>query len=340
MVPHPSVIVLEHTSECLRDNAMGDPHVRRLPVYLPPGYAEGRHQRLPVVYLLAGWSGRGAHYLGDPGVFAPSLADELDRRILSGALPPVLVAFPDCSSRLGASQYVNSAANGPYMDYLCDELVPFVDQAFRTDARRERRALVGHSSGGFGALVTGMLRPDRFAAVGSSAGDSWYEFLYVHTLPQTLGAIRKAGSVEAFLAAWLASPNPRGLLGPDAEAAMLSLSMCPCYAPNLAVPVLRGDLYFDAETGALVPEVWQKFLAWDPVLMVDRHRDALRSLRAIDLEAGSDDEYGLHLGHRQLARALGLHGIAHRIAEYPGKHGGHHYRMPDRILRLLAALGV
>lgn len=338
MLPRPRVVVLEHESRLLRDNPMGDPAVRRLPVYLPPGYDAERDERLPVVYLLAGWSGRGAHYLSDPGVFAVSLADELERRMTEGSMERAVVVFPDCGTRLGASQYVNSTANGPYMDYLCDELVPFVDAELRTDPRRERRGLVGHSSGGFGAMVTAMLRPDRFAAICSSAGDSWYEFLYVHSLATTVDTLRRAGGVEPFLEKWLASPNPRGLLGSDAEITMLNLSMCPCYAPNPSVRGLRGDLYFDPTTGALSPSTWERFLAWDPVHMIEPHAAAWRSLLHVDLEAGSEDEYGLHLGHRQIARRLTALGVAHRIAEYPGKHGGHHHRMPDRIARMLAAL--
>ena len=338
MLPRPNVVVLEHESRLLVGNAMGDPHVRRLPVYLPPGYDEEGDEQLPAIYLLAGWSGRGAHYLADAGAFSPSLADDLDRRMRDGSMGRAIVVFPDCSSRLGASQYVNSAANGPYMDYLCDELVPFVDARFRADPRRERRGLIGHSSGGFGALVTAMLRPDRFGALCSSAGDSWYEFLYVHSLPTTVGTLRRAGGVEAFLENWFASPNPRGLLGPDAELTMLNLSMCPCYAPNLDVPVLRGDLYFDIETGALAPTTWDRFLAWDPLRMADQHGNALKSLVHVELEAGIDDEYGLQLGHRQIARKLARFGVGHRLFEYPGKHGGHHHRMPDRIARMVAAM--
>lgn len=335
MHSRPDLRFLRHESRLLRGNAMNDPADRWLPVYVPPGYDAKRAEPYPVVFLLAGWSGRGARYLDDGGAFSPSLPERLDRMVLSGDLPPTLVVFPDCSTRLGASQYVNSAANGPYMDYLADELVAFVDANFHTHRSANFRGLIGHSSGGMGALVTGMLRPDRFRSVGSSAGDGFYPLLYVRPIPILIRCIKKAGGVIPFIERFLASPNPMGLLGRDDGETMMCLSMCPCYAPNLDVPVLRGDLWFDLETGELVPEVWEKFLAWDPVQMVDRYGASLQQLRHIHLEAGSEDEYGLHLAHRQIAARMRRQGLKPLVDEYPGKHSGHHHRMGERIARMV-----
>jgi enterochelin esterase-like enzyme len=333
----PDLRIHEHESTLLRGNPMGDRHVRRLPIYVPPGYDADRRDPYPVVYLLAGWSGRGAKYLEDPGAFGESLLDRLDRRIGAGEMPPVVVVFPDCTTKLGASQYVNSPANGPYMDYLCDELVAYVEAHYHVARDASRRGVIGHSSGGFGALVTGMLRPDVFGSLCSSAGDGFYERLYVEPIPAIIRALEKAGGVTQFIQGYLASPNPFGLFPPDESVTMMSLGMCPCYAPNLEVPLLMGDLYFDPHTGELVPDVWAKFLAWDPVRMVEPHAVAIRSLRYIHLEAGVDDEYGLHLAHRQLARRMRDIGVTPHVDEYPGKHGGHHYRMADRIRRMLTA---
>jgi NADPH:quinone reductase-like Zn-dependent oxidoreductase len=60
-------IVLEHDSRVLRDNPLGDPHIRRLAVWLPPGYDEGagrgRGRRYPVLYDLVGFTGSGPAHL-------------------------------------------------------------------------------------------------------------------------------------------------------------------------------------------------------------------------------------------------------------------------------------
>jgi len=332
------VRAFEHTSRLLENNPMGDPHVRRVHVYLPPDYSDRRREPYPVVFMLAGWGGRGGRYLDDPGSFGVPLPERLDDMIRACELPPCIVVFPDGSTRLGASQYVNSPANGPYMDYLCDELVDWVDERFHTHKSRDFRGVMGHSSGGFGALAAGMLRSDRFGAVTSSAGDCWYEFLYTHTIPQTIEAIQAAGGVHPFVESFLACPNPMGLLGSRAIVAMLNLSMASCFTPNLEVPLLRGDLWFDLETGELLDEPWNRLLAWDPLRMIDRHVAELRSLRFLHLEAGREDEYGLCLGHRQLAKKLERYGIRHEINEYPGRHSGHHHRMPSRLQRMVRHL--
>ncbi len=332
------VRAFDHTSEVLADNPMGDPHERKVHVYLPPNYSDRRKEPYPVVYLLAGWAGRGAHYLADGGAFAPSLPERLDGMIERKEMPACIVVFPDCATRLGASQYVNSPATGNYMDYLCDELVDWVDGRFHSHKSRDYRGIIGHSSGGFGALASGMLRADRFGAVCSSAGDSWYEFLYTQGIPPTIEAVQAAGGVEAFVASFLASPNPMGLLGSRAIIAMLTLSMASCYTPNPNVPAIYGDLWFDLHTGELIDEPWQRLLAWDPLRMIDRHVAELRSLRWIHLEAGSEDEYGLQFGHRQIAKKLARYNIPHMIEEYPGKHSGHHHRMPSRIQRMVTRL--
>lgn len=332
------VRAFEHTSELLAANLWGDPHVRKVHVYLPPGYSERRPEPYPVIFLLAGWSGRGAHYLADGGAFSWSIPEKLDEQIGKGEIPPVIVVMPDGTSRLGCSQYVNSSVNGPHMDYLCDELVDWVDGRFHTHHSRDHRGVIGHSSGGFGALAVGMMRADRFGAICSSAGDSWYEHLYLQGLPDTVREIDRAGGVGPFVGNWLASPNPVGLFSREALLTMLQLSMPSCYLPNPDVPHIAGDLWFDTRTGEIIPEVFARLLRWDPVHMVEHHVTALKSLRWIHLECGHDDEWGLHLGHRQIAARLARHGIEHVIDEYPGKHGGHHYRMPERIRRMVAHL--
>src|SRR5207249_4463316 len=129
--------------------------------------------------------------------------------------------------------------------------------------------------------------------------------------------------------------NPKGLRPPAEMDTMMNLAMCSCYAPNRSAKPLLGDLYFDIRTGELIPEVWEKFLSWDPVRMVDRYAENLKKLKWIHLEAGTEDEYGLHIGHRQIAKKMDRYGIRYELTEYPGRHGGHHYRFGERIQKML-----
>src|ERR671939_227325 len=92
------------------------------------------------------------------------------------------------SEAVGGSQFLNSPGTGRYHDYLCEELVPFVDEHYRTDARPEKRGIQGKSSGGYGAFVTPMLRPDLFGALASHAGDALFEACYQRDFPEVARA--------------------------------------------------------------------------------------------------------------------------------------------------------
>jgi enterochelin esterase family protein len=98
---------LTFSSKAIRGFPMGDAHERRFPVYLPPGYDRKRSEPYPVVFMLAGWSGRASTYLSRDSVFGQPLDQRLDRAIEEGRLPGLIAVFPDGGSKLGCSQYVN-----------------------------------------------------------------------------------------------------------------------------------------------------------------------------------------------------------------------------------------
>lgn len=326
-----------HHSTAIKDFPMGDNPTRQFPVYLPPNYDAQRSQPYPVIFMLSGYGSRSEKFTWSSSVFERSLPDQLDKAIAQDDMPAVIVAFPDGSSSLGSSQYINSPVLGNYMDYFCDELTAFIDDQYHTSKQAMHRGIMGHSSGGFGALVTGMLRPDRFGHICSSAGDSFYENLYIPTITPTINAIEQSGGICEFVNWFLNHPNPGGTGCFDA---MMTLAMCACYAPNPNIPTIMGDLFFDPSTGAILDDVWQKFLMWDPVRMTDHHLDNLAKLGSIQLDCGLQDPYGMTWGHRQIASKLSRANIAHTLNEYPGKHGGHSWRNLDRIKHILAAMKI
>jgi hypothetical protein len=88
-------------------------------------------------------------------------------------------------------------------------------------------------------------------------------------------------------------------------------------------------LPFDLSTGRLVPEVWDRWLAWDPVRMVPGHADALRGLRAVYLDAGRHDDYNLDLGAEAMRRELAAIGVDDvRFELFDGTHSAIDYRYP------------
>jgi len=140
--------------------------------------------------------------------FGENVPERLDRLIGSGAMPPVVVAFPDCFTKLGGNQYINSAAMGAWTDFLVQEAVPYVEKEFHCGGDG-RRAVFGKSSGGYGAAVNAMLRPDFWAAAACHSGDMGFETAYLPPLVAMLPALAKAGGVRAWLENFSPSPRPK-----------------------------------------------------------------------------------------------------------------------------------
>lgn len=321
------IVVEQIESKVLRGNALHDPTTRDLYVYLPPGYDEDDARRYPVVYCLTGFTGRGQMLLNSMP-FTPSLAARMDQLIASGASREMMIAMPDCFTRLGGSQYINSTATGRYEDHLIEEVVPFMDARFRTLAQREGRAVMGKSSGGYGALVHGMRHADTFSAVASHSGDSYFEYCY---LPDFVKYVRAVGTDAAGFIQKFWSEERKGK---DDIALLNVLAMSACYSPDTEAP-LGYQLPFDAATGELKMDVWERWLEHDPVRMVERHVNALRSLKLLYLDAGTSDEFALDISGRVLAARLREHHIEFIHEEFDGGHFNISYRY-DRSLTLIS----
>ena len=315
-------------SEVLRGNPLGDPHVREVPVYVPPGH--GGDERLPVVFLLSGFTGRG-HSLLESHPWKGGFVRQWDQRVRRGEAPRALLVMPDCLTRLGGSQYVNSSATGRYEDHVADELVPFIDASFATSGAR---AVAGKSSGGFGALHLAMRRPGLFAAAASLSGDCCFEYPFAQELlVAARGLAPLGGDPRRFLARFEESYDLSG----DNHAVLNVLAMSACYSPNPASPY-GFDLPLDVETGARRPDVWARWLGFDPVHAAAAHAEALRALALLYLEAGAKDEFHLQLGLRVLTRELTRLGVPHEHVEHDGGHFGLDARYHVAVPRLVEAL--
>jgi hypothetical protein len=311
-------------SDALRGNPLGDPHERPLWVYLPPGYDDDPERRYPSVYMIQGltgqvdmWRNRSAFRLN-----FPELADQLFGR---GEAPPCVVVWVDAWTSYGGAQFLDSPGTGKYHTYLCDEIVPWVDANYRTLAAAEHRGIAGKSSGGYGAMVTPMLRPDLFGGLATHAGDSLFENAYQREFPETVRALRDNhdGSFDKFWEDFRSRPA----FTKDSDAVLLnSWCMAACYSADEDGTV---HLPFDIDTGELIPEVWERWLEWDPVRMVPKHADALRGMRAIYIDAGTRDEWYLDLGSEAFRRALADIGVTDVFFElFDARHGGIEYRYP------------
>jgi hypothetical protein len=321
-------------SEVLKDNPLGDPHVRPLWVYVPPGYDDEPDRRYPSIYVIQGLTGQIDAWRNRTPFRKnfPELADEL---FASGESPPALLVFVDAWTSIGGSQFIDSPGTGRYHTYICDELVPWVDERYRTLAGPEHRGISGKSSGGYGAMVNPMLRPDVFGGLATHAGDALFEMCYLPDWRRSVRALRDhyEGSFERFWEDFRSRPA----FSKDTDHTLLNdWCMAACYSADEDGTV---HLPYDTVTGELRPEIWERWLAWDPVRMVEGHADALRSLKAIYIDAGNRDQFFLDLGaeaFRQKLEGIGVTDVFFEL--FDATHAAIEYRYPLAVKYLAERL--
>jgi enterochelin esterase-like enzyme len=356
-----TVIVLEHVSRVLKGNSLGDPHVRKLAVWLPPQYdtsaTRGRGKRFPMLIDMVGFTGSGLSHVAWKN-FSENVPERAARLIHERKMAPAIIAFPDCFTALGGNQYINSSAIGPYADYLIDEIIPFVDREFRTLNRREHRGCFGKSSGGYGAIIHGMKYAATWGAIADHSGDSYFDYVYWNDWPNTLNELSKYrakkfqtgrydvakmqrgadrgrddGRVRRFLDAVWKKPK----LSEAEGHAIMNLCMAATYDADPKAP--NGfRLPFNLETGEVIPDHWKVWQKNDPINLVEKYRKNLRSLRGIYIDCGWRDQYHIHYGTRILSKRLQLAGIAHRYEEFDDNHSDIDYRMDVSLPFLSRAL--
>jgi len=252
--------------------------------------------------------------------------------VAAGAMGPVVLALPDAFTSLGGNQYVNSAALGRWEDFLLDEMLPAIERRFRVRRDAGGRAVFGHSSGGYGALIQGLKHGDAWGAVACHAGDMGFEVLYRRDLPGALDVLaRHGGSVERFLGHLRGAQSIRS----NEMHALMVLAMAASYDPDPAAP-FGVVLPLDLHTAELDPQRWARWLEHDPLTLVERPtcRESLERLRALYIDCGTSDPYFCHYGARAFVRRLERHGIPHVYEEFEGEHTGNDHRL-DRSLPLL-----
>lgn len=303
------------SSIVLKDNPLGDPRRREIPVYLPPSYGTKRGRRYPVLYYLPGFTGTGRGAV-NYNPWKETLVERFDRLIAEGKAHEAVLVIGDGFTAYGGSQYLNSSATGRYEDFIVREMVGYIEDKFAVLRAPEGRALFGGSSGGYGALMLGMRHPDVFGHVYSHSGDAGFEACYASDMLKLCVALEKyGGSLEKFVAAFRASRDKAGFSHDTINAIGMSSS----YSPNPESRV-GFDVPVDLRTGALLPAVWKRWEALDPVHACAKHAGALSRMKTLWFDAGVRDEFYLHLGARRLSDALKKLKIKHTYEEHEFGH--------------------
>jgi hypothetical protein len=320
-------------SAALRGNPLGDPSHRRVYVYLPPGYDSEPQRRYPSIYVIQGYTGQ-VEMWWNRAAYRTPFPEAADRVFASGQAPAAIVVYVDAWTAYGGSQFVDSPGTGNYHTYLCDDVVSWVDGHYRTLADRDHRGIAGKSSGGFGAMITPMLRPDVFGGLATHAGDGLYELCYI---PEFGTAVRHLRDYNGDILQWWDDFRARTSFTKEADHTLLMiLGIAACFsAADDGTPLLP----FDPRSGVLIPDIWQRWLDWDPVRMVASYADALRSMRAIWIDAGTHDEYFLDLAAVAFRDELGKLGVTDAHFElFDAGHGAIEYRYPLSLAYLAQKL--
>jgi enterochelin esterase-like enzyme len=311
-------------STVLRANPLNDPARRRIDVYIPFNHT-GRD--LPLLVDLVGFLSGGPAHTNWKN-FGENLPERLDRLIATGELPPVVVALPDCFTRLGGNQYINSAGTGRWADFLIAELVPYLEAEIGCGGHG-RRGVFGKSSGGYGAITHALLYPEFWAAAACHSGDMGFE----HMLAEFPGVLRALASCNNDIQLWLTRFYNKPKQANSDLHILLLLAMCATYDPD-PTAFMNIRLPVDMVTCEVIPQRWHNFMRWDPLNIAAERGSGLKQLKALFIDCGAQDQYNLVFGARRLHRLLEQKNVPHLYEEFADDHSGIDYRM-DRSLPLL-----
>jgi len=239
----------------------------------------------------------------------------------------MIVVIPDCFTRFGGNQYINSTATGMYESYITKEIVPFI----RTEYTYSRLGVLGKSSGGYGALYLAMKYPRIFDGIAAHAPDSGFEYCYLPEFPKVVQNLNKyQGLKKWLLKIWKKNEG----YTPEDRATLNIVAMAAHYSPNPKNKETGFDLPFDTYSGEIYTRVWKRWLSRDPIRMVTKYRKNFEKLKCIYIDCGNRDEFNINLGTRILHSKLREMDISHFYEEFDGGHTNISYRLDKSLSKL------
>ena len=298
------LVTAQFEAPSIRGNRGGEASLRRMTIYLPPGYDAGR-DRYPVIYYLHGYSWNDstcAAWL--------QLGQLMDVAISKGVIRQVIIVVPDSYTTFGGSFYANSVLTGNWADYIGKDVVGYVDGHFRTIAHRNSRGVTGISMGGHGAIKMGMLFPEVFGTVYASTPVmlNWSDALNP--------------SIEAFRT--ISAKNEKEISESFACRLMIDLARTWSQAELPATYV--------GESMVIHLPVIRQWSAQLPTLMIEDRLTALKSLNAFKMDWGRNDEGRHNPGLcMEFSKKLERFGVDHFAEEYLGGHADKQVGLDGRI---------
>jgi S-formylglutathione hydrolase FrmB len=298
-------------------------------IALPPDYDPDAPERWPVVY----WT----HGFGGTLSYARATATRIRLRMEKGEIPPMIWVCLDESSPNGTHEFADSANNGPWGEALTSELIPWLEQHYRMDARPGGRFLTGHSSGGWATLWLQTRYPTIFGGTWSTAPDpsDFHDFTNIDLYAPNANAYRRAdgsatplvridGRVVATIEQFARLEQVLGPYG--GQFASFDWVFSPRGPDGRPVPM------FDRETGAVDPDVvayWREHYDIAHILERDWARVGQHLDGKIHVIVGTADTFYLDGPAHRLQAVLDRLGAHASFTFVPGHTHGDLYQQGD-----------
>ncbi len=296
-----SVVDRQIKSSILKNSKVDLNLERNLKIFLPQGYHQS-NKRYPVVYHIIGLGWSNKQMFEDSKttrILNMSMQDKQSREFIYVA--------PDFTTAGLGSFFGNNEVSGYWLDHMVKEVVPYIDQEFRTLAKKESRALTGDNTGAYGAFKLAMFNPDVFSSiyamhpVGTGTGNG---LMYSRANWDLLNSAKSWHDLK------------------DDVLSQVFLLMAQNHAPNPNKPPFYADLMLESIDGELVvkPQIVKKlrnnfFLAE----LAPKYIDNLSQLRGIKMDWGRYDPIDDHIiSNQKFTRILHEYGISHEAEEYNG----------------------
>jgi S-formylglutathione hydrolase FrmB len=271
---------------------------RNLQIYLPKGYDQQSTIKYPVIYFLHGAGANHTYYTEVPLV--------LNDLIGTKKILPVIVVKPDGSTGpWGGSCYTNSELYGDFEDYIVFDLIKFIDSAYNTNTSRKARAIMGHSTGAFGAMKLALKHPDVYCSVVANSGPLDFKH-FSDWIPMILA--ENGGP-------------PVRLYNPYCTTTMywtyIFYTYAGAFSPNLNNLPYKVDFPIDS-VGNWIDSVWNKWLLHDPAHLVKNITP--NSDLTIFFDCGTSDEYKLYRFNTAFRDTLDKLGLSYEFQSFSGSH--------------------